>query len=1009
MAVVNKSVAINTRLYKVKAFFQMMHHIQRFLFQLLVGVLFATPAHSQSDPTHQPAVNLLRYVNPFIGTGGHGHTYPGATAPFGLVQLSPDTRTDMMDWDGCSGYHDSDSLLYGFSHTHLSGTGVADYCDILFMPFTGGFALKPSDYASSFKKSTEKAEAGYYAVLLEKDQIQAEMTATEHVGVHRYTYPKNSTSNNLLLDLRHRDQVLDAHLEVVNDREIAGYRVSKAWAKEQRVYFVARFSKPFTGSIVLDMSKNPLEARPSVSSNAITGLLEFEPDGAPLVVTVGISGTSIDGARRNLEAECQHFDFDEIRAQTQEKWLRQLAKIEVESSDETKKTIFYTALYHTMVVPNIWSDVDGQYRGRDNKIHQAEGHDVYTVFSLWDTYRACNPLYTLLEPKRTNEFIQTFLRQYEQGGLLPIWELSGNETDCMIGNHAIPVIVDAYMKGIRNYDAKLALEAMLKSVGQNRYGMQWYRELGYVPADKEPESVSRTLEYAYDDWCISLMATALGQQDIADGFKRRSNNYMNLFDPSTLFFRAKSNATWQTPFDPFEVNFNYTEANAWQYSLAAPQGLAATGFVLNKLYNGQLKRRLDDLFSANTATTGRNQADITGLIGQYVHGNEPSHHMAYLYSEIGHPAQTQERVRQIMDEMYRAAPDGLSGNEDCGQMSAWFVLSAMGFYPVTPGLPEYTLGTPLFDRVTMHLEGGTTFTIDAAGASKANFYVGKALLNGVPISNGKLLHRDISAGGKLSFEMQDKPPMARAIPAIDTPWPMVPVPYVVTGKRVFRQQQVVTLASLLPDAALHYTLDGSEPTTHSPRYTAPILLKKSAVLNIAAFYKGEKSKVATAAFTKIAEGMQVLRYNTIYNNQYTARGKEGLIDGIRGSKTDFRTGDWQGFEGVNLDLVIDLGNKRTINRVSAGFMQDENAWIFFPTKIQVEISDNGKDFALAGMVDCTVAPTEKGVLQQDLSVVVAGKKARYVRVVGVALGQCPAWHKGKGFPCWLFADEVVVE
>jgi hypothetical protein len=383
--------------------------------------------------------------------------------------------------------------------------------------------------------------------------------------------------------------------------------------------------------------------------------------------------------------------------------------------------------------------------------------------------------------------------------------------------------------------------------------------------------------------------------------------------------------------------------------------------------------------------------------------------MAYLYSEIGNPAQTQERVRQIMDEMYHAAPDGLSGNEDCGQMSAWFVLSAMGFYPVTPGLPEYTLGTPLFDRVTLHLEGNKTFTIAAPGVSKTNFYVEKALLNGVPISNGKLPHRDITAGGILALEMRNKPPMAHTIPATDTPWPIVPVPYVTAGKRVFRQQQKVELGCLLPDAALHYTLDGSQPTNRSTRYAAPILLKKSAVLNIAAFYQGVSSKVATAAFTKIADGLHVQRYNTTYNNQYTARGKEGLIDGIRGSKTDFRTGDWQGFEGVNLDLVIDLGKSRTIQRVSAGFMQDENAWIFFPTKMQVEISDNGQDFVLVGTVECTIAPTEKGVLQQDLSLAVAGKKARYVRLVGVSLGQCPEWHKGKGFPCWLFADEVVVE
>lgn len=974
---------------------------------LLISVLALVFLQKQATGQKLPN-NYLQYVDPFIGTGGHGHTYPGATAPFGLVQLSPDTRIDMLDWDGCSGYHYSDSLIYGFSHTHLSGTGVADYGDILFMPFTKGAALSPADYASPFIKSKEKAVAGYYSVFLDKDKILAELTATEHVGVHRYTYLPNRESGSLLIDLRHRDEVLDAHIEVVSSQEIAGYRISKAWAQEQHVYFVARFSKPFFSSIMLDMSKNPIEATPSVNSKAIVGLLDFYQDRQPLVVTVGISGTSMEGARRNLEAECNHFDFNKIRAQTQAKWQRQLSKIQVEGDNESQKTIFYTALYHTMVAPNIWNDADGQYRGRDNEVHQATDHDVYTVFSLWDTYRACNPLYTILEPKRTNDFIQTFLRQYEQGGLLPIWELSANETDCMIGNHAIPVIADAYQKGIRDYDAELALEAMLKSAGQDRYGMKWYREMGYVPADKEPESVSKTLEYAYDDWCIALMAKALGHSDVAAEFKMRSHNYMNLFDPQTLFFRAKSNATWQNPFDPYEVNFNYTEANAWQYALAAPQGLVDNNTELKTIYNGQLSNRLDDLFTANTSTTGRNQADITGLIGQYVHGNEPSHHLAYLYNEVGMPWKTQARVRQIMEEMYRNQPDGLSGNEDCGQMSAWLVLSAMGFYPVAPGLPEYSLGTPLFDRVTIQMDSGKAFIIEAPGQSKTNFYVRKALLNGAETPSLKLQHSDITAGGQLIFEMSGTPPKPRQS-NYSISWPIVPVPFVLEGKRVFRQRQQVALGCLLPDAKIVYTLDGSEPTGLSETYKEPILLKNTTQLKFAAYYRGQQSKVATAEFTKIPDGLRIKRYNTQYSPQYSAHGDEGLLDGIRGSVTDFRTGDWQGFEGVNLDLVIDLGKRQQINRISAGFLQDENAWIFFPSKMQVEISNNGKNFEPAGEVASTIAPNEKGVLQQDFSLALKGKKARYVRVVGISLGQCPDWHKGKGYPCWVFADEIWVE
>jgi predicted alpha-1,2-mannosidase len=924
----------------------------------------------------------------------------------------------MMDWDGCSGYHYSDSIIYGFSHTHLSGTGVADYCDILFMPYTGGAQLEPAEYASKFIKSKEKAEAGCYSVFLEKDRIKAEMTATERVGVHRYTFPGNRERGHILIDLRHRDEVLGSYMKRVNDREIEGYRVSKAWAKEQHVYFVARFSKPFFNSKILDMSKNPRETDPSIQGKAIVGLLDFYPENEPIVITVGISGTSIEGARKNLEAECAHFDFEKIKAETQAKWQRQLSKIEVEGGSDDQKTIFYTALYHTMIVPNIWNDVDGQYRGRDNKIHQAspdpskgeERHDVYTVFSLWDTYRACNPLYTILEPKRTNDFIQTFLRQYEQGGLLPIWELSANETDCMIGNHAIPVIVDAYMKGIRDFDANLALEAMLKSANQDRYGMKWYRELGYIPADKEPESVSKTLEYAYDDWCISLMAKELGKDSIHEEFKRRSNYFMNIFDPATKFFRAKSNATWQEPFDPYEVNFNYTEANAWQYSLSAPQGLESFGHELLRIYGGQMRQRLDDLFSAKTATTGRNQADITGLIGQYVHGNEPSHHIAYLYNEEYRPWETQRLVRQIMDAMYSAKPDGLSGNEDCGQMSAWFVLSAMGFYPVTPGLPVYTLGTPLFERVTIHLDNGEKFVVEAPGVSKTKFYVEKASLGEKELYLGKFHHGYIEQGGKLFFEMSDKPTTRTMSGGFGMGLPIiVPVPFVAEGKRVFRDETTVELGCLLPEAVIFYTLDGSEPTENSAHYETPILLKSITVLKAVAIYKGIKSKLATAEFSKISADLRVHLYNCHYSPQYTGGGNQALADGIRGNAADFRTGGWQGFEGQDFNVEFDLGKSREINKLSAGFLQDENAWVFFPQKVRVEISDDGSNFTPAGEVVCNVAPTEKGVLQKDFALDLKGKKARYVRVVGVSLGQCPEWHKGAGHPCWVFADEVTVE
>jgi predicted alpha-1,2-mannosidase len=953
----------------------------------------------------------LSYVNPFIGTDAHGHTYPGATAPFGMVQLSPDTRPSMMDWDACSGYHYSDSLIFGFSHTHLSGTGVPDYCDILFMPYTGKPYLETRDNASGFKKKNEVAQAGYYSVFLDKDRIKAELTATTRVGVHRYTFPLNREQAHLMIDLRHRDEVLESSIEVINDHEIVGHRVSHAWAKEQHVYFVARFSQPFFNARMLDMAKSPHVSDRKANSESIIGLLDFYQYGNPIVVTVGLSGTSIDAARRNLEGECDQFDFDKVKTETQAAWQKQLSKIEVEGGTDAQKTAFYTALYHTMIVPNTWSDLDGQYRGRDGKVHSTRAHDVYSVFSLWDTYRACNPLYTILEPRRVNDFIQTFLRQYEQGGLLPVWELAGNETDCMIGNHAIPVITDAYMKGIRNYDVEEALQAMIKSADSDRYGLPWYRQLGYIPSDKEPESVSKTLEYAFDDWCIAQMAKAMGKTDIYDRFIRRAQSYKNVFDPNTGFFRGKNNASWHQPFDPFEVNFNYTEANAWQYRFAAPQDIDG----MMRMLGGKagFATQLDSLFTAHPKTTGRDQADITGLIGQYAHGNEPSHHMAYLYDYAGQPWKTQQRVRQIMDQMYSDRADGLSGNEDCGQMSAWLVFSAMGFYPVVPGTGVYAVGTPMFEKVVIHHENGTNFTLSAPGASTQRCYIQKARWNGKPMSHSWFSHTDLTGGGELQLDMGDKASDWGAKEA-DCPvsgikeLPIMPAPFVQTGARVFRENQMVSLGSADPKAELYYTLDGTEPTSKSTRYTRPIKLDKSAKMMFFAQGKNGKSAVMSADFTKMQANVHVLRYNTRYDNQYTARGEDGLVDMLRGG-ADFRSGGWQGYEGVNLDVVLDLGKTRDITRLTAGFLQDENSWIFLPSRVEFEVSDDGKTFKSAGTVQNDVSPTEKGTIQKDFALSLSGVQARYIRVVGMSLGNCPAGHKGAGNRCWLFADEVMVE
>ncbi|HEX7411530.1 MAG TPA: GH92 family glycosyl hydrolase, partial [Bacteroidales bacterium] len=545
------------------------------------------------------------YVNPMIGTGGHGHTYPGAVVPFGMVQLSPDTRLD--GWDGCSGYHYSDSIIYGFSHTHLNGTGCSDYGDILLIPTTGEVIMnngangKPG-YSSRFKHNSEHAEPGYYSVFLEKPGVIAELTATSRVGFHSYTFPE-STQANIIIDLVHRDEVIASSLRIISNTEVEGMRRSKAWAEDQHVYFVARFSKPFStsGIAVDDIIKIGLK---NATGKHLKAYFQFKTSaGEKILVKVGISSVSTDGARKNLDSEVPGWDFAKVRAGARDIWNQALSRIKVSGGTDDQKTVFYTALYHTMINPVMASDVDGNYRGRDLKVHNAEGYNQYTVFSLWDTYRAYHPLMTIIDQKRTTDFIKTFLAQYDQGGLLPVWELSGNETNCMIGYHSVSVIADAYIKGIRGFDAAKALEAMKKSANQDKLGLSYYRTIGFIPSEHEHESVSKSLEYAYDDWCIAQMAQSLGKMEDYKEFIKRGQNYKNVFDPQTGFMRARYNGGWYSPFTPGEVNFNYTEANSWQYSFACPQDI--DGLITLQGGKDKLAAKLDALFTADTRTSGR--------------------------------------------------------------------------------------------------------------------------------------------------------------------------------------------------------------------------------------------------------------------------------------------------------------------------------------------------------------------------------------------------------------------
>ena len=938
---------------------------------------------------------LYSLVNPFIGTGGHGHTYPGATAPFGFVQLSPDTRLE--GWDGCGGYHYTDSIIYGFSHTHLSGTGVSDYGDVLFMPFTGqdffdnGYKTSPdSGYSSYFSHANEAAEAGYYRVNLSTYGIDVELTATERVGFHHYTYPANERKK-VILDLTHRDKLLDADITIIGNSVLSGKRISDAWAREQHIYYYAEFSEEFTHF--------------EYNTDSTKIILWFDGDNRNLWLKVGLSAVDEAGAKLNLVTEIPHWDFQQIKSETQAKWNSELAKIEAETLSDDDKIIFYTAMYHSFVCPNIFSDVDGKYRGTDLKIHQAEKFQNYTVFSLWDTYRATHPLFTIIQQQRTVDFINTFLHHYENGGKLPMWELAGNYTGCMIGYHAVSVIADAYLKGINDFDAELALEAMIATSNANELGKPYFIKQGYMAADEEHESVSKNLEYAYNDWCIAQMAKKMGKTDIYEEYIKRAQHYKNIFDPKTDFMRAKRNQQFIEPFNPKEVNFNFTEANAWQYSFYVPQDVS--GLIALHGGNANFEAKLDQLFSEEDKTTGRHQVDITGLIGQYAHGNEPSHHMAYLYNYISKPWKTQQRVRQIMDEMYNNSPDGLIGNEDCGQMSSWYVLSALGFYPVTPGSDMYVIGSPQVKNGKINLENGKTFEIKTKNQSKEHIYVRAITLNGKDYRKSFITHQDILNGGVLVFEMSDKPALNEQfeppISQIDEHL-ITPVPFVKANSQSFYDSLVVSFDHVSEDAEVYYAINNGEFML----YSSPFVIRETTHFEAYATVEdAAKSYAVKASFNKVDKRRKVT-YNRMYNPQYTAGGEYGLVDYIRGGN-DFRTGAWQGFQGHDVEITVDLERVQTISSISSGYIQDINSWIWMPQTVTYTISVDGKQYNTIGTLKNTIPTDEYGAILHDFSIDFTPQKARYIKVTATQFGKIPDWHLGKGGESFIFIDEIIIK
>jgi predicted alpha-1,2-mannosidase len=788
---------------------------------LLLATLFVTTC---AQPDRQP----VDYVDPFIGTGFHGHTYPGATVPHGAVQLSPDTRKG--NWDACAGYHYSDNTITGFSHTHLSGTGCIDLGDILFQPNTNDFPAALQGYRPeplSFSHKNETAAAGYYAVTFKKEGIKAELTATTYAGLHRYTYAKGKNQN-LLIDLRYAldaEKVDSLYLRQTAGNEIAGMRRTQGWTPNQYVFFVAQFSEPFQSANLADSA----------------GVLHFGvSEGKPLVAKVGLSIVSEENARQNLQHDVPGFDFDAARQQARETWNAALSDITVESASEADLKNFYTAQYHAKVVPNIISDVNGQYRRQNNTTGSLPGNEKrYSTFSLWDTYRAWNPLVTLTNHELVSDMINAFLDQYDATGELPIWPLSSGETFCMIGYHSVSVIADAYRKGVRGFDAEKALAAMIKSSNINRKNSDYYTQTGYIPADIKNESVSCLLEYAYDDWCIAQMAKDMGHEKISREYTRRALSYVNVFDGGTKYFRGKRlDGNWEK-FNPFAPGRAYTEATPWQYRFYVPHDV----YGLAQLFGGTKSfiEQLDSLFLADSRLDGE-QSDITGLIGQYGHGNEPSHHMAYLYNYVGQPWKTQAMVRRILNEMHQPTPEGIIGNEDCGQMSAWYILSSLGFYPVCPGSNEFLLTTPIFPKATLRLANGKTLEIKANNPRK-NGYIDRVMLNGQEITANYITYFQLMEGGTLDFTLSPQPNFTRgateeAAPYSLTGSPKVSIPYINQDVSMFVDKVEVTLASATPDATIYYTTDGSEPGETSTRYTSPILLTSSQPIKAKAYKKG---------------------------------------------------------------------------------------------------------------------------------------------------------------------------
>ena len=949
----------------------------------------------------------IQDINPFIGTGGHGHTHPSAQAPFGMIQLGPNTRYD--GWDGCGGYHYTDSAMYGFTCTHLSGTGVSDYGDLLMLPYSS--PTKEGDHIKFFKED-EHAQAGYYACIL-NDGTRIEATAGDRIGKLRLHFPRNS-SPGIMVDLNFRDRVLKQDFSALGNGKFEGHRISEGWAREQHFYFVFNIS-PIPDSV--------WQLTPGVYWLALPeGTFDAE-------VSIGMSGTSEEGAWKNYHGERAERDFEKVFAETQGKWAKELAKSTVKSASADDRAILATALYHAYAVPNLWSDVDGAYRGADGKIYTDTEHAHYTVYSLWDTYRTAHPLYTITQPERTQEFIYGMLDMYKQRGRLPIWELAGNETDCMIGYHSVSVLADAIAKGYHT-DTVLTLEAMRATAEMNVFGLGAYQESGFLSIEDESESVSKTLEYAYDDACIAWTAERLGNLGMMNSYNQRASAYRSLIDPESGFVRPRTNGDFLSPYAPQEVNNHFTEANAYQYSFSPVHDIEGWMEVLTnfraarenwnslprkkqtmvvKSRHDVLEDLLDELFTAPSETTGREQADITGLIGQYAHGNEPSHHIAYLYNATNNPGKTSYWVNEVLNSQYQNTPDGLSGNEDCGQMSAWYVMASMGLYPLVPGQPHYQLSTPKWDAIHLELANGKSLDIAAKGTGPylSSYNLGVEVMMHKQkryVSHQKLLEGgtwDVERGTdeglwntteRYKTSLNNPTPPATIIRVNRTFSGETPVEIIPTGSydlwRYDRYENVKWKKDRKGRERIGTAYDNGFVTAIPPQY-------------------GYGNHIAKAVFTQRDDNYSARWIQGTPTSQYTAGGAGAAVDGIRGD-TDWRKGHWIGIQGEDAVLEISLEKPKAMRSISVGILKDIRAWIALPKALEISIWYEGS----TAWKTIDVLPVENPLGEEEATrkeVIFAHDSQRTVKRVRVKFtnaGKLQDWHPGAGYPSYFFVDEV---